>query len=72
MNDNNYDWTKHYEDFIRDLADKHFQSIKRSYQQGYIDGRRDEQKKMDPVVSDGTRHGSPLAAAELSKRRRRD
>lgn len=68
---NDTDLTTQYENLIKDLAKSHIEGIRRGYKQGYLDGRRDEQKKMDPVVSDGTRHGSPLSASELGKRRKR-
>lgn len=70
---NDINWTTYYEDLMRDIAESHVQGIRRGYRQGYIDGLKDgiaqERKRMDPVVSDGTRHRSPLCASELRRRR---
>lgn len=71
---NDINWTTYYEDLMRDIAESHIQGIRRGYRQGYADGIKDgiaqERKRMDPVVSDATRHGSPLGASELRNRRR--
>lgn len=41
------------------------------YKQGYDHGVQDADKYYDSVVSDGTRHRSPLCARELGKRGRK-
>ena len=76
--DNNGNNTTEYEEVLAMLARSHIEGIRRGYRQGYEDGHADghqqgiqeERKRMDPIVSDATRHGSPLGAAELRNRRR--
>lgn len=71
--DNNGNNTTQYEELLAMLARSHVEGIRRGYRRGYLDGLNDgiaqERKRMNPVVSDATRHGSPLGAAELRSRR---